>query len=535
MPKNAGGNYYVEVTSAATVAPADQGEYLLTVTASTAVLPPFQVTATTPADGTTSYDTVPSQITVDFNDNILLSTLQASDLKVNGTPAVGVTATDGDTAVFSTPYAFQWSTSAGGNGHYYLLTPSAGTWDQEEAQAVALGGHLVSLTNQAEQDFINRTFLSDGERRRILWSGLNDAASEGNFVWSNGDPVSYTNLSPGEPNGFTGENYIAMNWVFGNYQTNDLNDRGKWVDTRDDNYGNLLQGVIELNALPAGYFVVHDGVNQVSIAAGAIKDVQGTPIQAYNGSFVLDQTAPRVIDSSLQPDAQLPAGSLTWTVTFSEPINTGNYLWNQIHAVGMFRGINVGPSDFNWDSTGTVLSIAFNNLPDDRYTLSLDANPGGFEDLHGLVLDGETFVNGVSQWPIPDGHSGDGVEGGSFSVTVAMDVGTQTLPVPLVAVQPLGSLIYQSPTPATGTIAFAGDIDGFTIDLDAGQVLAVDAGALTADLQPTVSVTRPEWHAPWQYRRSVAGERGHSPGSASRHDRDLYDYGRRPLWLTGSL
>ena len=64
--------YYVEVTSAATAAPANQGEYLLSVKASTAVQPPFQVTATTPADGTTSYDTVPSQITVDFNDNILL-------------------------------------------------------------------------------------------------------------------------------------------------------------------------------------------------------------------------------------------------------------------------------------------------------------------------------------------------------------------------------------------------------------------------------------------------------------------------------
>ena len=221
---------------------------------------------------------------------------------------------------------------------------------------MALGGHLVSINSQAEQDFINRTFLSDGGRRRILWSGLNDAASEGDFVWSNGDPVTYTNLSPGEPNGFTGENYIAMNWGFGNYRTNDLNDRGKWVDTRDDNYGNLLQGVIELNALPAGYFVVHDGVNQVSIAAGAIKDVQGTSVQAYNGSFVLDQTCARVIDSSLQPDAQLPAGNLAWTVKFSEPMNTGTYLWNQIHAVGLFRGNNVGPSNFNWDSTGTVLT-----------------------------------------------------------------------------------------------------------------------------------------------------------------------------------
>ena len=232
-------------------------------------------------------------------------------------------------------------------------------------------------------------------------------------------------------------------------------------------------------------------------------------MQAYNGTFVLDQTAPRVIASSLQPDAMLPAGNLTWTVTFSEPMNTGNYLWNQIHAVGLFRGNNIGPSNFNWDSTGTVLTIAFNNLPDDRYTLSLDANPGGFEDLRGLVLDGETLVNGVSQWPIPGGHSGDGVEGGSFSVTVAMDVETQTFPVPLVPVQPLGSLIYQSPTPATGTWRYAGDTDSFTINLDAGQVLAVDARAITTGLQPTVSVTGPGGTTPLG---SIAAP---SPGNAA--------------------
>ena len=128
------------------MAPANQGEYVLVCQrVDRHVQPPFHVTGTTPADGTTSYDTVPSQITVDFNDNILLSTLQASDLKVNGTPAVGVTPTDGDTAVFNLPstYAFPWPASDGGNGHYYMLT-SAGTWDQAEAQAVALGGHLVS-------------------------------------------------------------------------------------------------------------------------------------------------------------------------------------------------------------------------------------------------------------------------------------------------------------------------------------------------------------------------------------------------------
>src|SRR5262249_8530989 len=38
---------------------------------------------------------------------------------------------------------------------------------------------------------------------------------------------------------------------------------------------------------------------------------------------------------------------------------------------------------------------------------------------------------------------------------------------------PPGSLVYQSGTPATGTIAFAGDTDDFILDLDPGQTLAI--------------------------------------------------------------
>ena len=30
-------------------------------------------------------------------------------------------------------------------GHSYFLTPNASTWDEAEAQAVAMGGHLVAI------------------------------------------------------------------------------------------------------------------------------------------------------------------------------------------------------------------------------------------------------------------------------------------------------------------------------------------------------------------------------------------------------
>ena len=51
------------------------------------------------------------------------------------------------------------------------------------------------------------------------------------------------------------------------------------------------------------------------------------------------------------------------------------------------------------------------------------------------------------------------------------------MPVPLVAVNPLGSLIYQTPYSSFGTIAPAEDVDDWTIDVNAGQTITLRLGA----------------------------------------------------------
>ncbi len=77
-----------------------QGEYILRVTGHTGTAA-FEVAATDPADG--SLVGLVPQLTVDFDDLVLPGTLDASDLTVGGTPAVGVTLIDGNTAVFDLP------------------------------------------------------------------------------------------------------------------------------------------------------------------------------------------------------------------------------------------------------------------------------------------------------------------------------------------------------------------------------------------------------------------------------------------------
>ena len=41
------------------------------------------------------------------------------------------------------------------------------------------------------------------------WIGMNDWASMGDFVWSDGEPVGYDNWNPGEPQG-VGERAVAI-------------------------------------------------------------------------------------------------------------------------------------------------------------------------------------------------------------------------------------------------------------------------------------------------------------------------------------
>jgi len=105
-------------------------------------------------------------------------------------------------------------------GHTYETTSTAESWTQAEAEAVGLGGHLVSINSAAEQAFLVSTFLADPSFANVpLWIGLNDITNGGGVgskiytTWTTGEPVTYTNWNPGEPNNFPpGEDYGTINW-----------------------------------------------------------------------------------------------------------------------------------------------------------------------------------------------------------------------------------------------------------------------------------------------------------------------------------
>jgi hypothetical protein len=112
------------------------------------------------------------------------------------------------------------------NGHSYSLL-TQGTWTAGEAEAVTLGGHLATVNDAAEQEWIFSNFGAFGGVQRLLWIGYNDAAAEGTFTWVSGETPAYTNWTPGEPNALTPlEDYAAI--YYPNHSAG-----GRWNDWDD--------------------------------------------------------------------------------------------------------------------------------------------------------------------------------------------------------------------------------------------------------------------------------------------------------------
>ncbi len=138
-----------------------EGEYILAVTGHTGPPPAFEVAAIDLADGS-RLPSVPSRLTVQFNDLVLMPTLDASDLTVGGLAATEVSWQDGRTVVFG------------------LLPLAEGT--HEVAMA---GGAVVDLQGTPLEPFTSQIIV-DLTPPRVVESSLlaGDVVGAGTLVYT---------------------------------------------------------------------------------------------------------------------------------------------------------------------------------------------------------------------------------------------------------------------------------------------------------------------------------------------------------------
>ncbi|MEE2907903.1 MAG: lectin-like protein, partial [Planctomycetota bacterium] len=119
----------------------------------------------------------------------------------------------------------QWTEADGGNGHWYqwMGYNTASTWTEMQANAVAAGGYLMTVTSSNEEAFIRDLFqfqngtCVDCNSSSVYVGGYQDLSADdfsepaGGWRWVTGEPWIYEDWYKGEPNNGAGnENVLSL-------------------------------------------------------------------------------------------------------------------------------------------------------------------------------------------------------------------------------------------------------------------------------------------------------------------------------------
>jgi hypothetical protein len=172
------------------------------------------------------------------------------------------------------------------NQHTYLVTPGSLSWQSARAYAHGIGGYLIAINDANEANFVVTTY---GPAQQARWIGLNDAASEGTFVWDSGEPVSYTDWCSGQPDDLGGvEDYVAIFSAGSTPCWNDVQSPGTGVQP--------TRGIVEL---PYGVRVNFDGLTP-SCSSSPFPTPLGTPSApegvSWNGAGATAGRFPLVVN-----------------------------------------------------------------------------------------------------------------------------------------------------------------------------------------------------------------------------------------------
>ncbi|MEM6725050.1 MAG: HYR domain-containing protein, partial [Bacteroidota bacterium] len=263
---------------------------------------------------------------------------------------------------FNGPFFF------GGNSYY--LSQSMENFATANALATNLGGHLVTITSQAENDFVA------GLSPDRIMIGLNDIAVENDFVWTNGEPLGYTNWYPGEPNDFGGgEDAVEIN----------LFTPGAWNDMSVNSPKRFVvefQGQIgpsQTAGLPSGFefpvgtttntFVFKDNSGNTSVCSFdvTVSDNQAPVVDNCFGGTAFFFTDPGQCQATIPIFSPPTATDNCGIVSMTGDLNPGDQL-----------PIGLNPISYSWtDAAGNNSVCTFDVLVIDFEAPIISASPGG--------------------------------------------------------------------------------------------------------------------------------------------------------------
>ena len=151
--------------------------------------------------------------------------------------AMIVTKGDDDDSSESTEQSASYTSNPEYNGHHYKVINEGISWGDAVRRCESEGGHLATVNDAAEQDFIEDLLEKDGLQRCHYWLGGTDENSEGVWGWITGEPFSYAHWDPGDgrdhdpqPNNALDQDYMEIQTISNtgsNYMTwNDMCESG---------------------------------------------------------------------------------------------------------------------------------------------------------------------------------------------------------------------------------------------------------------------------------------------------------------------
>ncbi len=232
---------------------------------------------------------------------------------------------------------------------------------------------------------------------------------------------------------------------------------------------NSTQVTFHYNAAPFST----QGLHAMALAAGSVlRASDGNPLSAFTGSFRYDAVSLTVTTTSPAAGGTftLP-GPLSYVVNFNEPIDPASVGTDDLTLnVGTVTAATAGGSQATYTIGGVTA----------EGTLNVTLAAGKVTDVYG------------NPNPAP------------FSGSYTLDIGTVAYPVPLQALAPLGSLVYDPST--SGLISPAGDTDTFTLAVNPGQTITVLVAPTSPGLQPAVALFDPSGTSLGTATAALAGQ-----------------------------